>query len=262
MANKKGSKGGSKKGPAKGSGKGGSKKGKGRAPVTPDKKLPVFPIVMVLVVILGATAIVLAWSQSKKKQELITPEVSVSGAPLPMMSDTPDPADPARGMIAPTVEGLDFEGKKVSITNDGQPKVILFLAHWCPHCQKEVPIVVKWMRENQIPPGVGFYSIATGNDEARPNYPPNQWLKREGWTVPVILDDKRMTIANSFGLRSYPYWVLTDSTGRVVTRFANEQTADELTQMFVQMQALTAGGQAAGGIPPAGGAQEGAPPPG
>ena len=39
----------------------------------------------------------------------------------------------------------DFEGDAVAITNDGRPKIILLFAHWCPHCQNEVPVVTEWL---------------------------------------------------------------------------------------------------------------------
>ena len=45
--------------------------------------------------------------------------------------------DPAVGMTIPTVTGTDFDGNDITITgDDGKAKVIVFVAHWCPHCQK------------------------------------------------------------------------------------------------------------------------------
>ena len=32
---------------------------------------------------------------------------------------------------------LHFDGADVAIANDGRAKLILFLAHWCPHCQEQ-----------------------------------------------------------------------------------------------------------------------------
>ena len=96
--------------------------------------------------------------------------------------------DPAIGRPAPQVHGFDFDGTPVAITADGRPKVAIFLAHWCPHCQAEVPLIQSWIEAGGVPDGVDLVSIATGIDSAAPNYPPDAWLEREGWTVPVIAD--------------------------------------------------------------------------
>lgn len=56
-------------------------------------------------------------------------DVSVSGNALP---GTPEQgaADPAVGMVMPEIQGQDFDGTPVAITNDGRAKAILLLAHW------------------------------------------------------------------------------------------------------------------------------------
>jgi hypothetical protein len=54
--------------------------------------------------------------------------VSVSGGPLPPFSQ--DTADGAVGLAMPEITGESFDGTPVTITNDGRPKVILYLAHW------------------------------------------------------------------------------------------------------------------------------------
>ena len=57
-----------------------------------------------------------------------TADVTVSGANLPLF--TQSAGDPALGAALPEVNGVDFAGNAVTITNDGRPKVLLFLAHW------------------------------------------------------------------------------------------------------------------------------------
>ena len=56
--------------------------------------------------------------------------VTVSGAPLPPIPETGQDPVVANGMTMPDLVGASFDGTPVSITNDGRPKVILFLAHW------------------------------------------------------------------------------------------------------------------------------------
>ena len=66
--------------------------------------------------------------------------VTVEGDALPVLTD---PAtDAASGMTAPTVTGADWEDNESSIAPDGRAKILVFLAHWCSHCQAEVPRIV------------------------------------------------------------------------------------------------------------------------
>jgi cytochrome c biogenesis protein CcmG/thiol:disulfide interchange protein DsbE len=130
-------------------------------------------------------------------------------------------------MTAPTVQGADFDGTPVAIQPNGRPTAIMFIAHWCPHCQREVPVVQSWIDANGMPPNVDFLSVATGIDPSRPNYPPDEWLAREGWTVPVIVDPTN-SVAMAYGLPAYPYWVFLDGDGKVVARTTGELTTAQL----------------------------------
>ena len=152
-------------------------------------------------------------------------EPTITGAALPDF-ENPD-GDPAVGMAVPTVEGSDFTGKAVSITADGRPKVIVFLAHWCPHCQAAVPLLQTWVSAGGVPEGVDLVSVATGIDPSRPNYPPEAWLQRERWTVPVIADTNN-TVAQAYGLPAYPFWVFVGGDGKVVARTVGELTIPDL----------------------------------
>ena len=139
----------------------------------------------------------------------------ISGAKLPDFENTN--GDPAVGMPAPEVHGTSFDGTPVAITNDGRPKVVLFLAHWCPHCQAEVPLIQTWVNSGGVPDGVDLISVATSIDPAAPNYPPDAWFDREGWTVPVLTDPTN-NVATAYGLTSFPYWVFIGTDGTVQAR--------------------------------------------
>ncbi len=146
--------------------------------------------------------------------------MSVSGSALvPYDGSSPDPAV---GLVPPELTGQDFAGAPVSITDDGEPKVVMFLAHWCPHCQREVPKVQSWLDTNGMPPGVSLYAVPTATVEGRDNYPPSQWLLGKNWTVPVLVDDAAGTAATAWGLRSYPYFVAVGPDGTVVKRASGE----------------------------------------
>jgi cytochrome c biogenesis protein CcmG, thiol:disulfide interchange protein DsbE len=149
-----------------------------------------------------------------------TASVSLAGDPLPAYSV--EGGDRAIGKEFPTITGQDFTGRQVSITDDGRPKIVLFLAHWCPHCQAEVPILQGWFDSGATHGDLDVYSIVTATDPAKPNYPPSEWLEGEGWTARVLLDDESSSAAAVAGVTSYPFFVFVDTQGRVQQRAAGE----------------------------------------
>lgn len=152
-------------------------------------------------------------------------EVQVSGTPLEQ-SRTMGASDPVVGATIPTVTGQQFDGSPISIENDGKPKVVMFVAHWCPHCQAEVPRVQEWLDESGMPSDVDLYAVATGTSSSRTNFPPGDWLREAGWSVPTLVDDEQSAAANAYGLMTYPYFVVVDSSGKVVTRASGEITQE------------------------------------
>lgn len=177
-----------------------------------------------LAVVLGAVALLAGGSDDAGPSgssgfDVSAATVSVSGEALAPFEAGVDPAVGAR---APSLSGTTFAGEPISIGDDGRPKAILFLAHWCPHCQREVPAVQAWLDEQGPPEGVDLYSIATAIDPGQPNYPPQAWLDREGWSVPVLVDDPSGTAAEAYGLTGFPFWVFVDASGEVVLRVSGE----------------------------------------
>ena len=131
---------------------------------------------------------------------------------------------------APEVRGVDFNGRTTEIVKDGRPKVIVFLAHWCPHCQAEVPWVQAWVESGAKPDGVDLYAVPTWIDSGRPNYPPDAWLEREGWSSPVLVDSND-AVADAFGVRGVPFWVFLRSDGTVALRLSGGISEQELTHI-------------------------------
>jgi thiol-disulfide isomerase/thioredoxin len=146
--------------------------------------------------------------------------VQVSGTALGQLAR--GGADAAAGEEIPTITGEAFDGSPMTIGPDGTPKVIMALAHWCPHCRAEVPRVQAWLDDNGMPTDVELYAIATGTSSAQPNFPPGEWLRNEGWSVPTLVDDEESTAARALGLSSYPFFVVVDGSGKVVYRTSGE----------------------------------------
>lgn len=161
-----------------------------------------------------------------------TRPVTITGTPLPAPTDTG--ADPAVGATAPTVTGATFDGTPVTI-DAGRPTLLVFLAHWCPHCQREVPLLTDWETGGGVPEGVAVIGVATGTTADRPNYPPSEWLEREQFPFPVLVDSVDSDAAEAFGLRSYPYFVALDSNGRVVARASGSVDPTTLTDTLADI---------------------------
>lgn len=198
-----------------------------KRPRAPKKRgnAVVFAVAGVVIAVAAAMAVAFSGSDDASTSRALPPvQVTVTGDPLPMLEGEPDAAV---GEVAPEVAGFDFEGEAVRIAADGTPKMVLFLAHWCPHCQREVPKVQEWLDENGMPDGVKLVSVSTSVTAERPNYPPQRWLKREGWTVPVIRDDESQ-VSLGYGLSGFPFFVFLDGQNRVVERGSGELSIKEI----------------------------------
>lgn len=161
---------------------------------------------------------------------------TVEGTPLPPLPS--GGSDPATGTAMPTLSGTTLDGEAITIPEPGRPTMILFLAHWCPHCQAEVPVVQQWVDDGGLPDGVDLATVSTAVDSRRPNYPPAEWLDDEGWTAPVLVDGTNAA-AEAAGLTGFPFFVAVDGEGNVVGRTSGELTAEGLTAIA---ESLTAGG--------------------
>ncbi len=153
----------------------------------------------------------------------------ITGAALPAFASPVD--DPAVGQPAPIVEGTSFDGSPTAIADDGRAKVVIFLAHWCSHCQAEVPLLQAWVSSGGVPDGVDLVSVVTAIDPDRPNHPPAAWLEREGWTVPVIADPEN-TVAAAYGLAAFPFWTFIGADGTVQARAAGELDIQQLSTVI------------------------------
>jgi thiol-disulfide isomerase/thioredoxin len=148
--------------------------------------------------------------------------IAVSGTLLPQVAQVPAgdaTLDAAFGMPIPEIAGEDFSGQTVEIKRDGQPKAILFVSHSCPHCQDEIPEVQAWLEETGGVDGVSIVSVSTSAAEIGGNWPPSEWLAREGWTSPVIADDEELSAFFAYGGSVIPYWVFVDADGNVTRRY-------------------------------------------
>jgi thiol-disulfide isomerase/thioredoxin len=201
-----------------------------------------FIVGAIIAVIIGGAAIVAissSGSDSNTSSGNISEfsEITVTGEELPAFDSVSSATDAAIGMTAPVVSGKGFTGTEITTDGAGTPTLLVFLAHWCPHCQREVPLLVEWEKDGKTPTGIDVIAVATGTDPANPNFPPSEWLAREEFPAlwPVIADSADKKAADAFGLSGYPYFVLVDAQGKVFKRLSGEIPMDQLTEIINQM---------------------------
>lgn len=152
--------------------------------------------------------------------------VEVSGTALSDFKTTIN--DSAIGKKAPTLHGADFDGKSVTAGGaSGKPQVVTFIAHWCPHCQREVPIIID-LKNKGVFDGVELTGVATGTRSDAPNYPPSAWLTSAKWDAPVLVDTATSTAGSAYGLTGFPMLVFVNADGTVAGRWSGEMEASNL----------------------------------
>ena len=97
-------------------------------------------------------------------------DVTIEGPGAPLVENV-NAGDPAIRVEAPTVEwgglgresGLDRGGRSI--------KIVVLLAHWCPHCQADMPVIQEWVESGGLPDDVDLYGVTVLSDPLRSEFP-------------------------------------------------------------------------------------------
>ena len=154
--------------------------------------------------------------------------VQIIGDALPQMPDAGD--DPGIGAKVPVVKGFNFHGDPVSldVPASGTPTMVVFLAHWCPHCNREVPRILELNSQGGIPDGLRVVGVATGSRNDQANWPPSAWMAEMGWKWEKLADTQNGDAFAAYGGMSFPTMVLVGPDGTVVDRFSGEMEVADL----------------------------------
>lgn len=200
---------------------------------TERRQLPVFWIVIAVMVVAGIVALVVtAPDEDTKQREAkvadvpVYADVTVAGPSLDEFggSDANDEKDPAVGSAVPALDGTSIvSGDPLTITpGGGTARVYVVVAHWCPHCNVEVPKIVEWGATDGVPDGVEIVGVSTSAQKGSPNFPPATWLAREDWKWDALVDDEVGTAAEALGTSGFPFLVFVNADGTVAKRFSGE----------------------------------------
>lgn len=210
-------------------------------------RIPLFAIGFgaLVVLLIGAVVGVVVLGGDDEESGTLDPgeqafgPVTATGASLPDY-DSEAAEDPAVGEPAPKLEGEAADGEPITIDPAEGPMVVVFLAHWCPHCQAEVPRIVELADDTDEIEGVPFAAVLTGSSPEADNFPPGEWLAREKWPAPAMVDTEPETEAelsvaySAYGAGGFPYLVAIDADGNVAARSSGELGEDGLRDFFAQ----------------------------
>jgi len=126
-------------------------------------------------------------------------------------------AGPHAGMLTagetvPDFSAPGLDGGRVTWGDfRGSPTVLAIWASWCPHCQVELPRLDAVMKEF---PNVKLVTIVTAIGQ-NPGPSPKQYMADENLSFPVAVDDANGTLAQAFGIESFPTTYYVGSDGKV-----------------------------------------------
>ncbi len=161
-----------------------------------------------------------------------TQPVTITGTALPAPPQAG--ADSALGMAAPALSGFGFDGSAIDITPGGRPKMVVFLAHWCPHCNREIPVLQSWAAAGGVADEVDIIGVSSGVNAQGENYPPSEWLADRDWAWPVLADSANSDALAAYGVGGFPAFVVVGADGTVKVRSSGELPAADLDALVKQ----------------------------
>lgn len=184
-----------------------------------NRRLKTFgiPAALVTTVVVVAVAMSFGGTGTNTKDAPTTGPVIVSGAArgAPLALGEPIPDFSAKLLSGGTVRWADYRGT---------PTVLALWAPWCPHCQKELPVLSTVLREF---PNVKLLTIVTSVD-LHPGPTPDGYLKSRNLTLATALDDSNGTLGTALGLQAFPLVYYVDAGGVVRQEFVGESPADQI----------------------------------
>ena len=146
-------------------------------------------------------------------------------APLPESG-----ADTETGKSVAVLKGYDLQGRPVTIdpAGEGKATMVVFLAHWCPHCNREIPVLNKWRESGEVPTGLRVIGITTGSKADQANWPPSKWMTAMKWPFEVMADSEAQEAAAAYGVAGYPFMAFVGANGKITARTSGEVPVEQI----------------------------------
>jgi peroxiredoxin len=137
------------------------------------------------------------------------------------------PGNPAPNWHAATLAGGRFQLTDLR----GKPALLLLLPDWCsdPACNDLAPLEKAYRRSHDTTTVV-WVDFQGSAQEAK------KLARFNHLTFPVVVDPKATSL-KTWAIEAFPYWLLLDSSGRVVEARLKPQTVAQLTTMLAEQRA-------------------------
>ena len=204
-----------------------------------DSMRTILYVVLVVVGIAGAVALGTSGGSSDTTTDTVVTvpggvqpaeyqKVSSTGgllAPLPESG-----ADTETGKSVAVLKAYDLQGRPVTIdpAGEGKATMVVFLAHWCPHCNREIPVLNKWRESGEVPTGLRVVGITTGSKADQANWPPSKWMTAMKWPFEVMADSEAQEAAAAYGVAGYPFIAFVGANGKITARTSGEIPVEQL----------------------------------
>jgi thiol-disulfide isomerase/thioredoxin len=204
-----------------------------------DSVRTILYVVLVVVGIAGAVALGTSGGSSETSTDTVVTvpggvqpaeyqKVSATGgllAPLPESG-----ADTETGKSVAVLKGYDLQGRPVTIdpAGDGKATLVVFLAHWCQFCNREIPVLNKWRESGEVPTGLRVVGITTGSKADQANWPPSKWLTAMKWPFEVMADSEAQEAAAAYGVAGYPFMAFVGANGKITARTSGEVPVEQI----------------------------------
>lgn len=204
-----------------------------------DSMRTILYVVLVVVGIAGAVALGTSGGSSDTTTDTV---VTVPGGVQPaeyqkvsstggMLAPLPESgADTETGKSVAVLKGYDLQGRPVTIdpAGEGKATMVVFLAHWCPHCNREIPVLNKWRESGEVPTGLRVVGITTGSKADQANWPPSKWMTAMKWPFEVMADSEAQEAAAAYGVAGYPFIAFVGANGKITARTSGETPVEQL----------------------------------
>ena len=204
-----------------------------------DSMRTILYVVLVVVGIAGAVALGTSGGSSETSTDTVVTvpggvqpaeyqKVSATGgllAPLPESG-----ADTETGKSVAVLKGYDLQGRPISIdpAGEGKATLVVFLAHWCQFCNREIPVLNKWRESGEVPTGLRVVGITTGSKADQANWPPSKWMTAMKWPFEVMADSEAQEAAAAYGVAGYPFMAFVGANGKITARTSGEVPVEQL----------------------------------
>jgi peroxiredoxin len=120
----------------------------------------------------------------------------------------------------------DVNGQTVSLSQfQGKVVVLSFWTTWCGPCKVEMPHLDRMYQELK---DQGLVVLSISADDARTSSQAKMWVKKNGYTMPVLLDIESTVTKIYNPTSTFPYTVVIDRAGNKAKEHSGYNPGDEV----------------------------------